>query len=166
MKQRLNYGKFAPDAMAAMGKLDEASGGLLEESLLDLIKLRASQINGCGYCIDMHTKDARDRGETEQRLYSISAWRESPFYTDRERAALAWTEALTFISDGQAPDSVYATALEAGATSVQEPRDEFYGDRTSGVRDPFGNLWWIATRQFDVSPDDLTMLAEARARKR
>ena len=75
--------------MAAMGKLDEASGGPLEESLLDLIKLRASQINGCGYCIDMHTKDARDHGESEQRLYSISAWRESPFYTDRERAALA-----------------------------------------------------------------------------
>ncbi len=112
MEQRLNYGKFAPDAMAAMGTLDEASGGPLEEGLLDLVRLRASQINGCGYCIDMHTKDARDRGESEQRLYSISAWLESPFYTDRERAALAWTEALTLISDGQAPDSVYATVSE------------------------------------------------------
>lgn len=73
MKQRLNYGRFAPDAMAAMGKLDEVNGGQLEESLLDLIKLRAFRINGCGYCIDMHTKDTRDHGESEQRLYSISA---------------------------------------------------------------------------------------------
>jgi AhpD family alkylhydroperoxidase len=72
-----------------------------------LIKMRASQINGCAYCIDMHSKDARAAGETEQRLYALDAWREAPFYTDRERAALAWTEALTLIREGHAPDGVY-----------------------------------------------------------
>jgi len=79
----------------------------LEESLLHLIKLRASQINGCAYCIDMHWKDLRSIGESEQRLYSLDAWREGPFYTDRERAALAWTEALTLITNGHVPDAVY-----------------------------------------------------------
>lgn len=79
----------------------------LEPSLLDLIKVRASQINGCAYCIDMHTKDARARGEKEQRLYLLDAWRESPFYTDRERAALEWTEAVTLITNGHVPDDVY-----------------------------------------------------------
>ena len=94
--------------MAAMSELerylDECG---LEPSLLDLVKLRASQINGCAYCIDMHTKDARARGESEQRLYALSAWRETPFYTERERAALAWTEALTLVTDGHAPDEIY-----------------------------------------------------------
>ncbi len=84
----------------------------LEPSLLDLVKVRASQINGCAYCIDMHTKDARARGETEQRLYELDAWRETPFYTDRERAALAWTEAITLIGEGHAPDEVYEQARE------------------------------------------------------
>jgi AhpD family alkylhydroperoxidase len=79
----------------------------LEESLHDLIKTRASQINGCAYCLDMHIKDARLHGETEQRLYMLNAWRESPFYTDRERAALAWTEAVTLVADGHVPDAVY-----------------------------------------------------------
>jgi AhpD family alkylhydroperoxidase len=79
----------------------------LEESLLHLIKLRASQLNGCAYCIDMHWKDLRAIGEDEQRLYMLDAWRESPFYTDRERAALAWTEAVTLITNGHVPDSVY-----------------------------------------------------------
>src|SRR5215207_5141663 len=79
----------------------------LEPSLLELVKLRASQINGCALCLDMHTKDARARGETEQRLYMLSAWRESPLYTDRERAALAWTEAVTLIADTHAPDDLY-----------------------------------------------------------
>ncbi len=82
----------------------------LERSLLELVKLRASQINGCAYCIDMHTKDARAAGESEQRLYALSAWRETPFYTDRERAALKWTETVTLISDGHAPDEVYEEA--------------------------------------------------------
>lgn len=78
-----------------------------ERSLLELVKIRASQINGCAYCIDMHTKDARARGESEQRLYLLDAWRESPFYTERERAALEWTEAVTLITRGHVPDEVY-----------------------------------------------------------
>jgi AhpD family alkylhydroperoxidase len=82
----------------------------LENSLLELVKTRASQINGCAFCIDMHTKDARAHGETEQRLYGLSAWRETPFYTDRERAALAWTEAVTLISEGHVPDDVFEQA--------------------------------------------------------
>ena len=92
-------------AMFGLGRYLEQSG--LEESLLDLITTRASQINGCAFCLDMHTKDARARGETEQRLYMLSTWRESPFYTDRERAALAWTEAVTLVADGHVPDAVY-----------------------------------------------------------
>ena len=84
----------------------EASG--LERSLLELVKIRASQINGCAYCLDMHTKDARALGETEQRIYALSAWRETPFFTPRERAALAWTESLTLVADTHVPDEVYA----------------------------------------------------------
>lgn len=79
----------------------------LEASLRELVKLRASQMNGCAYCIDMHTKDARAAGESEQRLYALNAWRETPFYTDRERAALEWTETITNIADGHAPDDVF-----------------------------------------------------------
>jgi len=79
----------------------------LETSLIELVKMRGSQINGCAYCLDMHSKDARRQGETEQRLYLLNAWRESPLYSDRERAALAWTEALTLIADTHAPDDVY-----------------------------------------------------------
>jgi AhpD family alkylhydroperoxidase len=82
----------------------------LERSLLELIKLRASQMNGCAYCIDMHWKDARAHGETEQRLYGLDAWREAPYYTERERAALAWTEAVTNVADGHVPDEVFAEA--------------------------------------------------------
>lgn len=111
MKPRLSYGSTAPGIYDAMDSLDQylASCGL-EDSLLHLVRLRASQVNGCAYCIDMHWKDLRAAGESEQRLYSLHAWRESPFYTDRERAALAWTEAVTFISDGHAPDTVYQDA--------------------------------------------------------
>ena len=79
----------------------------LEPTLLDLVKLRASQINGCAYCLDMHTKDARARGESEQRIYLLDAWRESPFYSERERAALAWTEAVTLVAETRVPDAVY-----------------------------------------------------------
>jgi AhpD family alkylhydroperoxidase len=95
-------------AMRAMLNLSgyEARCGL-EPSLLDLVKLRASQINGCAYCLDMHTKDARARGESEQRLYLLEAWRESPFYSERERAALAWTEAVTLVAESRVPDAVY-----------------------------------------------------------
>jgi AhpD family alkylhydroperoxidase len=108
MKPRMNFYRAAPDTMKAMMALENqiASSGL-EQSLMELVKTRASQINGCAFCIDMHTKDARKRGETEQRLYLLNAWRESPCYTDRERAALAWTEAVTLISQTHAPDDVY-----------------------------------------------------------
>ena len=108
MKERLNYATVSPDALKAMRELEKyvaASG--LERSLYELVKTRASQINGCAYCLDMHTKDARKAGETEQRLYALSAWRETPFFTDRERAALEWTEALTLISENDVPDSLY-----------------------------------------------------------
>lgn len=109
MEQRMAYGRVAPGAMAAMRGLEEYLHGCgLEAPMLELVKTRASQINGCGYCLDMHTKDARLAGETEQRLYALSAWRETPFYTPRERAALAWTEALTRISDGPVSDELYA----------------------------------------------------------
>lgn len=107
-KSRLNYVAAAHDGIGAMRGLEayvRQSG--LEDSLLELVRLRASQINGCGYCIDMHTKDARLAGETEQRLYLLSAWREAPFYTDRERAALAWTEAVTRISPESVDDALY-----------------------------------------------------------
>ena len=108
MKPRINYVRVAPDAFKAMRGLEEyvASSGL-EKSLYELVKTRASQINGCAFCLDMHTKDARKAGETEQRLYALSAWRETPFYTERERAALEWTEALTLISDTDVPDALY-----------------------------------------------------------
>ena len=92
-------------AMLALQKQVETSG--LEHSTLELVKIRASQINGCAYCLDMHTKDARALGETEQRIYALNAWRETPFFSDRERAALEWAEALTRISIDQVPDSVY-----------------------------------------------------------
>jgi AhpD family alkylhydroperoxidase len=79
----------------------------IEPKLLELIKIRASQINGCAYCLDMHTKDARAQGETEQRIYALNAWRETPFFTEKERAALAWTESVTQVSMSQVPDEVY-----------------------------------------------------------
>jgi AhpD family alkylhydroperoxidase len=111
MAERLKYGKAFPEgiqALLALGKTINASG--LEEGLLHLIYTRASQLNGCAYCIDMHTKDARALGETEQRLYGLSAWRETSFYTPRERNALAWTDAITNIQQGHAPDAVYQEA--------------------------------------------------------
>ncbi len=108
MKARLNYAKAAPGVYDAMDCLDQYLGTCgLERSLLYLVQLRASQINGCAYCLDMHWKDLRALGETEQRLYSLDAWRESPYYTDRERAALAWAEAVTLIARDHAPDAVY-----------------------------------------------------------
>lgn len=109
MEQRLNYQKAFPEGVRAMMQLEMAirkSG--LELSLLELVKTRSSQLNGCAFCIDMHTKDARAEGETEQRLYALNAWRETPFFTERERAALAWTEAVTNIQQGHASDEAYA----------------------------------------------------------
>lgn len=108
MTTRIEYGKLGNVGVAALGKLEayvRRSG--LEHSLLELVKTRASQLNGCAYCLDMHTKDARAGGETEQRLYVLSAWREAPFYTERERAALEWTEALTLVAQNDVPDELY-----------------------------------------------------------
>ncbi len=109
MEPRIDYRSAAPkEALQAMYGLEQAvrkSG--LETKLLELVRMRASQINGCAYCLDMHSKDARAEGETEQRLYALNAWRETPFYTDRERAALEWTEAVTLVSRDQVPDDVY-----------------------------------------------------------
>ncbi len=108
MESRFNFFTAAPDAYRAMRGLEQYLHDCgLEENLLHLVKLRASQINGCAYCLDMHSKDLRAIGESEQRLYTLDAWRECPWYTDRERAALAWTEALTLITNGHVPDSVY-----------------------------------------------------------
>src|SRR5207245_10890892 len=108
MKPRMNFYQAAPDTIKALSALEtqvQSSG--LEQSLIELVKTRASQINGCAFCINMHTQDARKHGETEQRLYLLNAWRESPVYTDRERAALAWTEAVTLIWETHASDDVY-----------------------------------------------------------
>ena len=108
MKPRFNYAKAAPGVYDAMDALDVYLDACsLEKPLLHLVRLRASQRNGCAYCIDMHWKDLRALGEGEQRLYSLDAWRECPYYSDRERAALAWTEAVTAIADRQAPDAEY-----------------------------------------------------------
>ena len=109
MEQRLDAYKAAPAAYKALVGVEtyiQNSG--LEHSLIELVKMRASQINGCAFCLDMHSKDARRSGETEQRLYLLNAWRESRLYTPRERAALAWTESLTLVAQTQAPDDVYA----------------------------------------------------------
>ena len=111
MKPRMNFYQAAPETIKALVAVEtqiQSSG--LEQSLIELVRTRASQINGCAYCINMHTQDARKHGETEERLYLLNAWREAPFYTDRERAALAWTEAVTLISETHAPDDVYEEA--------------------------------------------------------
>ena len=106
---RIDFRKASPLGAKAMGELHAFVHRCgLEHGLLELVKLRASQINGCAHCIDMHSKELRAAGEAEQRLYLLDAWEESPFYSERERAALAWTEALTRITEGHAPDAVYA----------------------------------------------------------
>jgi AhpD family alkylhydroperoxidase len=111
MEERLGYFKVAPEGIEILRQLEVYTRKAgLEPDLLELVKLRASQINGCAYCIDMHTKDARSRGESEQRLYGVSAWREAPYYNERERAALAWAESVTAISADQVPDEIYDLA--------------------------------------------------------
>lgn len=108
MQARLDYFKAAPGVMQPMLAMErQARESGLEHGLIELVKLRASQINGCAFCIHMHTRDARAGGESEARLYLLDAWRESPLYTERERAALAWTEALTLIAQTHAPDADY-----------------------------------------------------------
>ncbi|MGY4284594.1 AhpD family alkylhydroperoxidase [Bradyrhizobium sp. LM2.7] len=115
MKPRMNFYQAAPDTIKALNALEthiQSTG--LEKSLIELVKIRASQINGCAFCINMHTEDARKRGESEQRIYLLNAWRESPLYTDRERAALAWTESVTLIAETHAP----RRRLRAGPRAV------------------------------------------------
>ncbi len=110
---RIDYRKIAPEALQAMGALERYAHELkIEKPLAELVKLRASMMNGCAYCVDMHSQDARAGGESEQRLYALSVWREAPFFTPRERAALAWTEAVTEVSTGHVPDDVYRLARE------------------------------------------------------
>ena len=111
MQARLDFRKASPAAEKAMSALHGFVRNCgLDHSLLELVKLRASQLNGCAHCIDMHTKELRADGESEQRLYLLSAWREAPFYSERERAALAWAEAVTLLKDGEVPDEVYEQA--------------------------------------------------------
>ncbi|MEU5596533.1 carboxymuconolactone decarboxylase family protein [Streptomyces sp. NPDC020298] len=112
---RVALKKITPDVSAAMGALhgaavSAAQDAKVEPEILELIRIRASQINGCAFCLDMHTKDARAKDETEQRIYALNAWRETPFFTERERAALALAEAVTLVHDGHVPDAVYAEA--------------------------------------------------------
>lgn len=108
MDKRIDYYSASKEAMNAMLSLEKSVSRLgLERQLLDLVKLRASQINGCAFCVDLHTHEARQAGETERRLYAVPVWRETPFFTERERAALAWTEAITLIADTHAPDADY-----------------------------------------------------------
>ena len=110
---RIDYRNVYPDALQAMRGLEDAvHASTLEPKLLELVKLRASQLNGCAYCLDMHSKDARARGESEQRLHVLAAWREAPFYSERERAALAWCEALTLLPQTGVPDETYAQVRE------------------------------------------------------
>src|SRR5215211_8384646 len=111
MEQRINAFEKSPGALKALFGLNAyLAKSTIEKSLLHLIEFRVSQINGCAYCLDMHSKDLRATGETEQRLYLLDAWRESPFYTERERAALAWAEAVTLVTEGHVPDEVYEQA--------------------------------------------------------
>jgi len=108
MQQRLDFYKAGPAAIKAMLGLEERIGkSSIEKSLADLVRLRASQMNGCAFCVDMHTADARKAGETDRRLATVVTWRETPFFTDRERAALEWTEALTLVSHDHVPDAVW-----------------------------------------------------------
>jgi len=111
---RLDYRSVLPEALQAMTGLEKTvSRSGLEPELLELVKMRASQLNGCAHCLDMHSKNARARGESEQRLHVLAAWREAPFYSERERAALAWCEALTLLPQTGAPDDVYAEVQRA-----------------------------------------------------
>lgn len=108
MKARIDYGKVLPKSLKGLLELEKfVANSDLDHKIFELVKTRASQLNGCAYCLDMHTKDARKAGETEQRLYALSAWHETPFYTPKERAALAWTEVLTLIADNDVPDELY-----------------------------------------------------------
>jgi AhpD family alkylhydroperoxidase len=111
MQARMDFRKASPQGASAISRLHAFVHDCgLDHGLLELVKLRVSQINGCAHCIDMHTKELRAAGESEQRLYLLDAWQESPFYSERERAALAWTEAVTLVTDGHVPDEMFAAA--------------------------------------------------------
>lgn len=113
IEPRIDYRKVAPEAIRALAEVERyARGSNIEPALLELVRLRVSMINGCAYCVDMHSKDARARGESEQRLYAVSVWREAPFFSARERAALAWTDAVTQVSTDHVPDEVYRAVRE------------------------------------------------------
>jgi len=145
MEPRLDFYKTSPDAIKAMLAFSAATEKLgLEPSLLELVKLRASQVNGCAFCVDMHAADARKGGETERRLYAVPVWRETPFFTPRERAALAWTEAVTQISTHGAPDELHA-ALSAQFT----PREQM--DLTLAIS--MINCWNRLAIAFRKMPD-------------
>ena len=119
MEARIDLMNVNPGVIKAMLGLErQVRQAGLDHKLIDLVRMRASQINGCAYCLDMHSKDARANGETEQRLYGLEAWRETPYYSARERAALEWTEALTLVADTRVPDDVYERVRE------QFPEDE------------------------------------------
>jgi AhpD family alkylhydroperoxidase len=116
MQSRIDYAKLAPAAYQAMLGLEKyVRQAGIEASLLELVRMRASQMNQCAFCLDMHSKDARAAGETEQRLYALNAWRETPFFSDRERAALAWTEAVTALGESHVPEDVYERARQVFA---------------------------------------------------
>ena len=112
MHTRIDYTKFAPNAVKAILGLEQyvVNSGI-EQSLLELVRLRASQINGCAYCVDMHSADAKKAGESERRLHAVVVWRDSPFFTTRERVALAWTESVTLLSETHVPDELYNEVL-------------------------------------------------------
>jgi AhpD family alkylhydroperoxidase len=113
MRPRIDEHKASPQVLKAMMSLEATVESLgIEPLLLDLIEIRASQINGCAFCLDMHVKKAKSHGESDQRLYLLNAWREAPFYTDRERAALAWTESVTLVSQDHVPDEIFEQAHE------------------------------------------------------
>jgi AhpD family alkylhydroperoxidase len=143
---RVDYAKAFPSGLEAMLGLEQGvrrSG--LEPLLLELVKLRASQLNGCAYCLDMHSKDARARGEDEQRLHVLAAWREAPFYNARERAALAWCEALTLLPQSGAPDDVFAeveaqfSTEEIAALTFQIVAINSWNRLAVGLRTPVGD---------------------------
>ncbi len=143
---RLDYAKTLPEATRAMSELERVvEDSTLEPKLRELVKLRASQLNGCAYCVDMHTKDAEAIGESEQRLHLAAVWREAPVYSDRERAALAWTEAITLLAETGAPDDVYAevarvfTPQEQVALTVAISAINGWNRLSVGFRRPVGD---------------------------
>jgi AhpD family alkylhydroperoxidase len=151
---RIEYGKVMPAAVEAMvGLQGAADNGGLEPKLVELVKVRASQLNGCAYCLDMHSKDARSIGEDEQRLQVLAAWRETPFYNKRERAALAWCESLTLLPETGAPDNIYAELTdhfspeEIVALTLQVVAINGWNRLAVGFRTPVGT--YVSHRQPD-----------------